>query len=1698
MITVRRAFSGLPIVIALMAMIVVMLAQPVRAAPKILIFSAMEAPETPTDWAAVLGGVKGPEAPEKAAAIAALTAAERNPSMATAVGLLAHFETFAKNPDFRTAALGANIDVFRMADLAKYELVAETSARINDTVEGGVAAVVRVGSSGARFQAWLDWAKQNPRGPMPVDASYELSKLFKSDDDVTHWAGEHARMSNSVANELINGEAAARVFADITSEHLQQYPDEYRSLKVNLGTESVTADALTGGTEIPPTRMMVEFLSPTSAREIMANDAERTRRGWPVLIDLTTKDFLPAWILAEPEKYNGLFAAEQLHEWGIQAGFVTENPGDPLHTTVTYAQSAESGVLKPITGDDVFPSGIRDPFGWMANNYRQIFVTHKKEIEKGEVDAIAKYTLRMEDWWDKVGLRHGESLALTKDVVVPDFDVELELQPLQMAMNEIRKPSSPEARDAAITRAAATEKALFKKLVAYNEQMLIAGHRKHFNVLVQTLTDAVAADYQRNPPRPGVEQKPLTLDDIWRLAKDAGGSATRNPADPNATDTNIFHFRESLQAMANGYANLPEEAVQMLARDLAGFIETEAKRPDADPVRAEIRAAIIPTLREAVEQARSVGAELKGQAMAFEDLKAIRDSPIGEALNSELERLKQPDLDHYLLKIVRGDLTVRRLVYDPGTEGGWPALRMVEARWTPDAVAADVDRIKALAETFGWSNAGYAERLAAYFGGPRDAEGHPAPGFADRAVNLFLELGRLFEPGETVSRKVTYQTVDGETRTLTLESTKFWDSSLNIGHMLFAETIKGGEVGIKLWGIKGDVESLKGLADAMAKIISPDRNATPESRAAALASAAANALSLTSYVEMGLAKAGYSDAASALGETSVIGRFGNTFGALAQYSNDPVSREAPAAFTQAVMQDLLIWAQPQVATVLVLHSIYQAASTTYTDVYSKSALVDLFLRNGRWSFPEDGKKPVLEAVYAHGGWITDDAKGRGDQCRARLLAQGQIGKTPSFSPLGVEKLFRVPTDAEKEGIALCQGTLGEKCPMSDGSRVKPRDELMALYKSAGYASSDPLQKTTQDAVNDMLSTGIVRDVLRDIAGWADISGLGRKDLEGHGIFVPTPEDATYFVREPIRIDDNPLGIRVESDAMDTTVTAAPTWIQAQLKIGARKVYGYMVSQSWVRRQHILDCTMLDPIIAEAGRRAQEERIKTMDPTDFLDQLAVLDERVKAIDTAIWPKIAASADAYPADFPADAEKIAILRDFQRLTNDQRAALKAIDAWTKDPSSGDPPWFAIPFQLVVAPDAGPFDSPVSFPSDRPVGERLVEAGRDHLRSVLDAAIAYEEAFDAAGKTMAEVAALARSADTLDITPLHLHVLPPDSDTGTPAVPPVTTPERTPTTADFGSTIKTHKTLADLKTETAAWDKVYTEARTRAFNDMEARMAAFQQRLQPLWLEYMGRENLINNPLTAIAREQPGDLALAHPLWPRVLRLALQGARLEQAGKDGERMDEAEFAALAASITLYPVDENAPAPDLGSGDVAGRIKALKAAVDARYAEMLKLVEQMFEMSFDTDGAKWVVLGQPDVRLKTRPIAKSGLTEEMIKGWADRTVWELVPATDAMLKDVAALVSLSGETADSIPTISAVTEETQRTDRAVAAALGICSSSNRSDAFQRRFRVVETREEPVISYPLTRAGRYLMRITVLTEKGIPLAQRQAFVIVR
>lgn len=454
-----RVVPGL-ILAMLLAFVSGPFAGPARAADPFVIFKPLAAQANMDETAAQAVRDKWASALGPAHAEYAKTYAdyEINPNPTTALAALKHFKAMAKNDVLRQSAFNTHTDMFLTLDALKFELVLQATRKINEVRrrvgKPMIAVSYRVGSSGGRFREWLAWAAAGKDlANMPIDEAYLLSKLSQSDDDISNSASPDDIAKDPLINERINGPRAARILALVSAE-------------MSGGAVTVTAEDL-----------KVEFLSPTKAYpHLMVRKADEwipKLERWP--------DYLPAWVVGEREKYRGKFAEEQLHAWGMKAGHATDMTklGDAIDArsvsgaTTDYKDSPMAAMFE----SRLFPKGITDPAGWMANNYRQIFIVHK-----GNLNDVAKYTLRMMEWWENVGIKTADDLR-KNGVNVSDAD----FAHLKSLADGIRNPKN-EAELSALVGTDAKKNAALVVLKAINADLLRAGHRRHAGNLAEHLT----------------------------------------------------------------------------------------------------------------------------------------------------------------------------------------------------------------------------------------------------------------------------------------------------------------------------------------------------------------------------------------------------------------------------------------------------------------------------------------------------------------------------------------------------------------------------------------------------------------------------------------------------------------------------------------------------------------------------------------------------------------------------------------------------------------------------------------------------------------------------------------------------------------------------------------------------------------------------------------------------------------------------------------------------------------------------------------------------------------------------------------------------------------------------------------------------------------------------------------------------------
>lgn len=1714
------------------------------------IFAPLPTPETPVDMLSVLRDKKLLSAgqtindlpPERQAAIRAAEVAYNTPSMANSVALLAHFETLSDKEagPFRLALINAALPAFLMADAAKFELIIETTKRLHEqktSVNGehGIAVSIRVGSTGKRLAQYLqwvdagrptntDWTFKDPFGKapdvkftgMPIDPAYLETKLFNADDDITNWATKAARDADPLANEKLNGKAAAAVFAEVAHGHLKILPE---AAKANLPGQN---------TRLNPSIMQVEFLSPTKAISLMANAKTRAKQGWSA--DLPIRQhvgFLGAKVLVETEKYNGLYAEEQLHAWGMAKGYVVEDVLNPRTSAKTYADSASSGKLKTIVGSNVFPTGHMDPFGWMATNYRQIFVTHK-----GDLDSVAKYTLRMIDWWENVGLSAKDLKNLAKDTPGIDAATLGSLTDLAKMASAIRNADTEAAKVKAIKDGGGKEAAL-AKLKDLNKLMMLTGQRKHLAQMSAALTDILRQDVAKRTLGDRLK-KPLDFGEILAQAskRDRGNGDLSDP---------YVAFRTMVDAYANGYANLPEEVARDMALDIAQRFDSDILLPGGKgQISAEMRLILIPVLHESTQRARAVGNDLRADAAGLTAFAAIANSELAASINEKLARLNEPDLHGYLARLQQGKITRRQLRLAPIKAGGWPGIRVVQQVWTPADIAADTQRIMWLGEHLGWSDATFAHRLAAYFNGPEyrvpTLPGSDPPGkraYADAALEGFLGLTKMLDGVKKVTRTISQLDPVGAPVTRELIGTHLADPALNMALITFEHTVRGAEAAQKIWGLKGDVESLYNFGKTLKALTVPSPDMDRAAKAKMLATLAAESYGSFSAVVQNFGTKEWTDWMDVHmgGNSTVLGKFGGTVGvALATADDAFQSPESRQALYGALITDLVILWQPNVAAFMAANSMYQAGKHYYVTEGAKSDLIDLMVANGNWEFSSNGAPPLLKSIKIGDRVIADDAKARAAQCRQRqnssILPKGQ-----SISVVGLHALLKLPPENEKNGVPLCtkrdDGTLS--CETSGARLVKPREAALTLFDGSGFKGNDPIILAIKDSINARIAWYTVIDPLR-IFLFDDGTSWGAERLGQQGIFPPTPEDSPFVLREKIALKTKPSDYAQRPRDKEASGINVGLW--ANMSGGGRKMLGYTASEYWVRRQYLLECVMFDPLIQEAGRKALKDDYKDVEIGDIAGKLAALDERMRALDKRFWPNIAASYQPYPIDAANPthdaAQKLAIYAHYLGATSNHRIDLRDLITWFSGPQNPE----NLPMAIVArawqdqyegigadTKDAASFFAAMRV--DNTEGMRFSTIMlRSHIENMLieitDIVVKYEDGFDNTLKKIAETVKYAAAADGLSISPVHVDVMldiaynPPGGKFG--PVKDHLFPKGAWVKGGLFSYDAENSLLNSLSrtgfdvaidgsvgANLREWKRAYGQVRTDAHDKLAESIAPHQITLVD---EVKARVTVAYNdstePYEAMLGSYTEDLAKAHPLLPRILRQEFQNHKIALVEARKDRVFDPE---LKTVLAAFKTDGNkdAAAPDASIDGLAALTTAYAKAAQRLYDR----ADNLFYITAKTPDDKRINNIDKSVAETLATVFKAEpfqgeddpkITQAEVDSWISEVYWEL--ARDPEFKgpiarpsvDAAGDISFLPGVAKRPDTSTTTVEQPEKTPPLLS-----CDASKPDAHYESIVAIIRANadENHSAEIPLVSPGNFYLRATALGRQGVPLARR-------
>ena len=1643
-----------------------------RNQPKFLIFRPLN-PLTPpagmsnekfrkereTQWEQALGGRSTDKHGDL---VKDLVDYEINPNIVTALGALEHFNTLSHDDSLRGKAHEFNLSLFLTLDALKFELPLQAVIRENNRRRQAGEKLIefsyRVGSSGKRFRQWVQWAATGKDlSNMPIDDLYKLKKLSKSDDDNTNQVADEALRVNPLLNEQVNGKRMEDVVARITGEW-------------------------TGGKMVVKASedLQMEFLSPTKAYPIIyvkrhrISISEVVDGNWDPAWNEKWPNFLAADIAGNKEKYRGAFAEEQLHAWGLLAGYVVDlrNIGaDPTIAQVAAATTdyAESGIAK-IKGTTPFPEGIGDPFGWMANQYREAFLVHK-----GSVQDVAKYTQRMTAWWDTFNIKTAQDLrSLGIDIGDTDFNL------LEDLARKIRSPKNEAELVSAIGTSELQGEAL-KKLKDFNKMLLRAGHRRHVADLTHNLITVLRGygDPGKGPTKEG--RAPPTIDALM---------AVNNGDNP---------FYKTMETLATAYSNLPGELIDELNQDHARQIKEKEKSNTPDAIyEVEVHKVLL----AAMARAQKAGARLSEHGQAFTEIHGLVDE-LRDDINEHLKQIADgADLDGYIDQVIAGKMKRKRVRVIWQGEGALPKVTWATEQWDPADVRDDLKVLHNMADLCGWSSKTYAQRLYEYFEGPGDEirkkniltqMRHKS--WAGLALEGLRSLRDLYDPKHMKERFVELNTSEGKPVRLQLSPTGGrLEAGLNLGVTSFKLTIKGAQGVASLWKVSGDVTDFKELGLNIYKTVVPEGAETMETRAQRYATILSKTISLFEYAE---------NVAAWAKNPFLVDKLGASLATAAELSADPYNDEAVQKLASAMLKDIALWVQPELVVAFASYEIYQYGSATLSLQYAKENFVNLLVENGDWEWKDekgnDLPRPRLKGVYITKGSspLLIDEKARKEGCVSRAASVDATGRFRDGATCndGLTRLTKLPEPAWKNGIKL----------FKSGGTVHPRQDLLTIFYKDGYETKDEILKHIKKSVSKIPQGGV----------WTSSKDWTKKWLEQEAnVYVETPEDATAIVKAKIRVEMKKVTYTDISQGDPMTLSGVETrtvdaHLLADVQEGVRKNFGFLVSEYWTRRQNIMECAMLDPLVEMATRRKEEERIGKIDFDKFLTEMRRLDKRMQELDRKVWAEIARSADPFEGpDYQPDDKKeryIPITKDYRKRTAPLRTFLEkskeAVDDINKRNTGGALDSYEVGDEISDLYDRLPsgMKDPEMFGASklsimatarRALDKmcKVVEAYEDTYNGVLTL-LAKREKWVGENSGMLEDSA-GVAAPGLALKPFHLRLRPGRTyfqrmldDLGQGSMGDVSYLSPKP----------------GLESELVAmkWDEAYRKEYDTVRDDLGAIIKKMQERLRPLvdagdllpilgrtiwlwWVEFMHAEHQ--------------ELATYHPYWTRMLRLRFQIRKIDNMLPGADEATKEEVESAFEPMVLEKKRGTEILEGWDGTKTASHLRKARAQMMIRYEQLKKLAERMFDIELKIkpeDDLK--VTDKMIVTLETRPRKDlNGPDEKEIQQLVRRYLFELAPQDpSAFPSDPACLSRNDGRfwPADFVATpkpLTAKQSASNQDDRVTQDKQnppGDQVKAAGTDAAPSVIKEVEWKKR------LRKSGKYQLRVIALSHHDVPLA---------
>ncbi len=1547
----------------------------------------------------------------------------------------------------------ARIKLFLTLDVLKNELPLQAILKINagETAENRkIAFSYRVGSSGKRFVELLEWrARGGNIDELSIGLTELLTKLINSDDDNTNTAIRDAIVNDPVLNEQLNGNRATDLIEEISGQF---------------------------GHSIKPKTLKTEFLSPTKAYSVI-----RVRPPEPIS---EFDNFMGAYVVADEEKYRGLNAEEQLHKWGIKAGIAIDmrqlgsevSAETLLAATKPYADTPD---LMAMNGRYTFSTeGVRDLFGWAANNHRQIH-----DVHDGTLQDYAKYFLRDADWWARIAFEtdansgnkpNGQKLNIKStpemgrdygiDFREGDFKRALEIAKI------VREPPDADALknkiEAEFGKTDPTKKAvdLFRRVEL---QIVEAAHRRNVDKIASGIETALKAQRERSPD--GKLPDDLTIDKLIN-DKSVGG------VDPEKRDGNKpnHDLRASMEVLATAYTNFTGEVVDKLGEQLADKItevEAKANRSGSETHTREVTK----FLRLAWEKVRDASIDTRRQARGFISIKHSFES-IREALDEHTSQiLSRGDLDAYIDQIIEGEVTQKRLVWDAETR----RLRLADQQWTPEFIAEDVSDLKSMANLFFWDDRTVIENLHQYL------HGDGSETFALRSLGALRNAKGLLSPDGRLRRN---RVPDGN------GGFRYFDTRpgrLAHGGNLVVIAVKmafadGGAMVQSGWGVWGDISDGKMLADNLIKIFGSDSSGRTADETAVLhAMAMSKTIALADYAKHFSAK---------LQIPGNVGAYTGTLATVASLSSDSdINKKNIEALMIAISTDVILQYRPDLAAAFVAYDIGTSFYTYLTKTTADHALVQLLLANGIWDTETANGVPQLKGIYLSDGRVLmDDPESRKKACSPRPPG--------SLRPPSAGLMLLAKTPGARNGLAAGIKLQNDGIFLGTVDVVHPRRMLLNLFYADGYEAKDPDLIVSIDAIKSLSLT-------ESLSALPSNTQLGRwtdKWFKEQKISLPVGEDDVNPKADGrvIVSSDAPYLESNRSKLLNSGSgsywgglgTAAVQSIQGAPE-GLLKNFGYQVMHYRIQRQNILECAILDAVIKEAEKKKKDETVKVSGLSDLDEELARLRQRVIELDEKVWPNISDATGPFLGEKYDKEKDRPILAAYLDYTKHLRSFLQEAIYFAETGQLEENPMYR---RYYLEREPGRLTPDISELEDK-----LREKARETLQRLIRIVRQFEDYWDgnpdsvlnsmkASRRYVRTLAGAGKGFDPWRFD-LPLRLLKSVDDGIRPQVFPIDHIDPGPPDVELGGDLSHDILFAKQdprgplqQKQTKEWFDGYKKLYTNTRESMGDNIVKLVNQSRPLVRQLggsggsqrTGSQTVAGPDFATAGNTESADpstrswwqawenywdrgaeeMAIRHPLWPHVMRLAMQSKKIDNMLPFIDRIQVERLPPLIGSMYLNDPRYEGSKPVDGSDFKAADLATLKKQFDDRRAELIKLAGGMINISVTSSGNNNLAVSEVaefEVDLKPKDDL-DGPTIKQFRQLVGYYQWEIV-----------------------------------QTGRYVASGAGVQCTSGHFISFDTAKKIpIEKGDKPDrFRIRMVSAGSYAVKVTALTKDHIPLA---------